>query len=43
MSKAKTGMAGTLRKAPLRKATRQGNGRGSRPKCGKKLSRGQGR
>lgn len=43
MSKAKAGLTGTIRKEPICKKTRQGNGRGSRPKCGKKLSRGQGK
>lgn len=38
--KAKTG--DTLRKAPICKKTRQGQGRGSRPKGTRKMSRGQG-
>ena len=43
MSKAKTGMSGTLKPVPVRKTTRQGTGRNSRPSHGRKLPRGQGR
>jgi hypothetical protein len=41
--KSKTGTASIQRKEPICKRTRQGAGRGSRPKCGKKAYRGQGR
>ena len=39
--KAKTG--DTLRKAPICKKTRQGQGRGSKPNHGRKKLKGQGR
>jgi hypothetical protein len=41
--KAKTGSAGTVKKAPTMKLTRQGQGRGSKARGTRKLSRGQGR
>jgi hypothetical protein len=41
--KAKAGLSGTIRKEPVVKTTRQGNGRGSKPSHGRKLLRGQGR
>jgi hypothetical protein len=40
MAKPKT--APTLIKEPVRKKTRQGDGRGSKPSHGRKKSRGQG-
>ena len=43
MSKAKTGLNGTLKPVPVEKVTRQGNGRRSRPSHGRKLQRGQGK
>jgi hypothetical protein len=42
-TKAKAGLSGTLRKEPIKKTTRQGNGRGSKPNHGRKLRKGQGR
>jgi hypothetical protein len=41
--KAKAGLSGTIRKEPVRKTTRQGNGQRSKPSHGRKLRRGQGR
>jgi hypothetical protein len=41
--KAKTGLSGTVRKKPVPKLTRQGNGARSKPSHGRKLMRGQGR
>jgi hypothetical protein len=41
--KAKTGLSGTIRKEPVPKKTRQGNGQHSKPSHGRKLRRGQGR
>jgi hypothetical protein len=41
--KAKAGLSGTIRKEPVEKTTRQGNGRGSKPNHGRKKTRGQGR
>lgn len=43
MSKAKAGMAGTIRKEPVPKKTRQGNGKHSRPRGTRKLRSGQGK
>jgi hypothetical protein len=40
--KAKAGSAGTLKKASVCKKTKQGQGRGSKPKGTRKMSRGQG-
>jgi hypothetical protein len=41
--KVKTGLSGTVRKEPVPKLTRQGNGARSKPSHGRKLMRGQGR
>jgi hypothetical protein len=41
--KAKTGLSGTIRKEPVPKLTRQGNGARSKPSHGRKLLRGQGK
>jgi hypothetical protein len=41
--KAKAGLSGTIRKEPVPKTTRQGNGQRSKPSHGRKLRRGQGR
>jgi hypothetical protein len=41
--KAKSGLSGTIRKDPVVKTTRQGNGKHSKPSHGRKLRRGQGR
>jgi hypothetical protein len=41
--KAKTGLSGTVRKEPVPKLTRQGNGARSKPSHGRKLRRGQGK
>lgn len=41
--KLKTSPTGAVHKEPVHHKTTQGNGRGSRPKCGKKLRRGQGK
>jgi hypothetical protein len=41
--KAKSGLSGTIRKDPVVKTTRQGNGKRSKPSHGRKLRRGQGR
>jgi hypothetical protein len=40
--KAKSGSSGTLQKPPICKKSRQGQGRGSKAKGDRKLSRGQG-
>jgi hypothetical protein len=40
--KARTGLSGTIRKEPVKKITRQGNGRGSKPRGTRKLRCGQG-
>jgi hypothetical protein len=42
-TKAKAGLSGTIRKEPIKKTTRQGNGRGSKPNHGRKLKIGQGK
>jgi hypothetical protein len=41
--KAKTGLSGTVRKEPVPKGSRQGNGARSKPSHGRKLLRGQGK
>jgi hypothetical protein len=41
--KAKAGLSGTIRKEPVVKTTRQGNGKRSKPSHGRKLRKGQGR
>jgi hypothetical protein len=41
--KAKAGLSGTVRKDPVVKTTRQGNGKRSKPSHGRKLKIGQGR
>jgi len=41
--KPKKSPTGATHKEAVHKKTTQGNGRGSRPKCGRKLSRGQGK
>jgi hypothetical protein len=41
--RSKTGTGAVPRKEPVHHKTTQGSGRGSRPKCGKKAYRGQGR
>jgi hypothetical protein len=41
--KAKAGLSGTIRKDPVVKTTRQGNGKCSKPSHGRKLKIGQGR
>jgi hypothetical protein len=41
--KAKAGLSGTIRKEPVPKLTRQGNGTRSKPSHGRKLRRGQGK
>jgi hypothetical protein len=41
--KAKAGLSGTIRKEPVPKTTRQGNGQHSRPRGTRKLLRGQGK
>lgn len=43
MAKPKGGLAAQLHKEPIRKKTRQGSGRGSKPSHGRKPSVGQGR
>lgn len=43
MTRAKTGLSGTLRKEPVPKRTRQGQGTRSRPNHGRKKYRGQGK
>jgi hypothetical protein len=40
--RAKAGLSGTIRKEPVKKTTRQGNGRGSKPRGTRKLKIGQG-
>lgn len=42
MAKPKKSLTAPPIKEPIRKKTRQGAGRGSRPSHGRKLSRGQG-
>ena len=41
--RSKTGTASVQRKEPVHHKTTQGNGRGSKPKPGRKAYRGQGR
>ena len=41
--RAKAGLSGTIRKEPVPKTTRQGNGQHSRPRGTRKLRKGQGR
>jgi len=41
--RAKAGLSGTIRKEPVKKTTRQGHGRGSKPRGTRKIPRGQGR
>jgi hypothetical protein len=41
MAKSKTNQ-GEIHREPIRKVTRQGNGRGSKPSHGRKRKRGQG-
>jgi hypothetical protein len=40
-TKAKAGLSGTIRKEPVPKLTRQGNGKRSKPSHGRKLRKGQ--
>ena len=42
MPKIKASLSGVVQKEPVRKKTRQGQGRGSKPNHGRKQSRGQG-
>jgi len=40
--KAKAGLSGTIRKEPVKKTTRQGNGQHSKPSHGRKKRKGHG-